>query len=271
VLPAFWVFLAFGTSHGPLYAGAAADAPKQKAEAQDAAAPQQNNPETMPAFEIASVKRVVAAPARAGWAMVGSSTTAESISYRSATLKELLMAAYSLRPYQVSGPDWLESERYEVTAKLAPNTPQGVVPAMLQRLLAERFNLAFHYGKRDVSTYALVVGKNGLKLPEADMTPSRATQLRSGHISAPRCEISLLAQLLTRFLETPVEDLTGLKGHFDVTLDWSPGDNAADPDTPAKASIFTALQEQLGLKLEPRKSPVNVLVIDHADRIPTPN
>src|SRR5262245_55941506 len=120
---------------------------------------------------------------------------------------------------------------------------------MLQRLLTERFNLTFHYVTRDVAAHAVVLGKSGAKMPPAAPAPARATQLRPGHISAARCEMSLLAQLLTRFLGRPVEDLTGMKDRFDVTLDWSDEEAAADVNTPAKPSIFAAVQEQLGLKL----------------------
>jgi uncharacterized protein (TIGR03435 family) len=150
--------------------------------------------------------------------------------------------------------------------------------AMLQSLLSERFKLAFHRETRDLPGYALVAGKGGLKAkrsqPDAE---SRSSSSRT-EIDAEACSMRRLAQKLSEVIHMPVADLTGIEGAFDFQLKFTPDDMQAKPpssgDRPGTAplelagapSVFAALQEQLGLKLEPRKVPAEVLAIDYAEK-----
>jgi uncharacterized protein (TIGR03435 family) len=128
---------------------------------------------------------------------------------------------------------------------------------MLQRLLGERFDLTLHRETRPISGYAMVIGKNGSKLrPAASPQPFANFRTLSGHAEGTSVSMPDLADRLSRSpfqLDRPVVDLTGLTGRFDLTLDWVPTE-----------LIFSALEEQLGLKLEARKTPLEVLIVDHA-------
>jgi uncharacterized protein (TIGR03435 family) len=136
---------------------------------------------------------------------------------------------------------------------------------MLQALLSERFKLAIHRESKERTVYELVVGKNGPKLHEVEAGPGHSNG-GHGSLSAQKMSMSHLADSLSRIVDLPVLDMTGLKGAFDIELKWAPdGDDANGP------SIFTAVQEQLGLKLEQRKGPMEIIVVDHAERVPTEN
>jgi uncharacterized protein (TIGR03435 family) len=145
---------------------------------------------------------------------------------------------------------------------------------MLQSLLAERFQLKLHRETKEVPMYALVVGKTGLKIKEGEFGRS-STSGSPGHLTAQKMPIAKLADFLSGQLGSPVTDMTGMKGFFDFTLEWAPdsrpGEAGAITDSAPGASVFTAVQERLGLKLEGRKGPVEMLVIEHVEKIPTGN
>ena len=224
-----------------------------------------------PEFEVASVKRDLS---ETGVDRVRISKG--DVVIQNVSLKRLISMAYGIpdsREYLLSGPDWLDSERFDISAKYPPETPdEGVLP-MLQKLLGERFGLAVHHETRQISGYALVVGKGGPKLhPAAKPDPLPMFRALPGHASGASASMPDLADRLSRApfqLDRPVVDFTGLTGRFDLTLEWSPvdasGENAAGP------SVFTAIEEQLGLRLEPRKMPLEVLVVDRANRVPAEN
>jgi uncharacterized protein (TIGR03435 family) len=221
-------------------------------------------------FEVASVKLT-----QHGRTVEGSShstvgnTDQGSFSATNATLQMLLVWAYDVKDYQISGPDWLNSEdaRYDITAKSPAGVPSRQMPAMLQSLLVERFKLALHRETRTLPIYELVIAKSGPKIHEvASDGHSNSTRMGEGRLTATHVTMTDLAVQLSRHLGRAVIDQTGLKGAFDFTLDYA----ADDADT-SRPSIFTALQEQLGLRLEATKGPVEVLVVDRAERIPTEN
>jgi uncharacterized protein (TIGR03435 family) len=147
---------------------------------------------------------------------------------------------------------------------------------MLQLLLADRFKIMLHHETRTLAVYAMTVGKSGPKLHEVQA--AGAVQFRSGHFSGPFSIPDLAAALSTR-LDLPVVDQTGLTGFYDLTLDWTPDDGRTGPGDgesgttgdKSRPSIFVAIQEQLGLKLQAQKGPVDVLVIDRAEKTPTEN
>jgi len=179
-----------------------------------------------------------------------------------------------VKDFQLSGPDWLNSEIYDIAATMPPSTSTDQVLPMLQSLLADRFQLKLHRETKEVPMYALVVGKTGLKIKEGEFGHS-STSASQGQLTAQKIPLSKLADFLSNQLGSPVTDMTGMKGFFDFTLEWAPdarpGEAGGASDSTPGASIFTAVQEQLGLKLESRKGPVEILVIDHVEKIPTGN
>lgn len=311
-------------------------------------------------FEVASVKP--AAPMTGNNIRVGmrggpGTNDPGQISYSNVSLKNVLMAAYGVRVYQIQGPNWLDSERFDIAAKIPQGATKEEFKVMLQNLLAERFKLTLHRETKDLPMYALLVGKNGPKMKESVDDPAPGdggaqpaggpssaapppppgggggggmagggSGGASGHVTVGRDgmpqlprgasrgglmttasngrfrmignrqPMAGLVDMLANQLSRPVVDLTELKGNYDFTLDFAPdegqrmmgpmgamppvahmpegggpgpGANASDPQ--AGPSIFTAVQEQLGLKLEPRKGPVDLLVIDRVEKTPTEN
>jgi uncharacterized protein (TIGR03435 family) len=200
------------------------------------------------------------------------------------TLQRLIAFAYDLELFQVSaGPAWSASDRYDITAK-KERDPRLAKPDddryRARALLADRFNLSIHRESKELPIYALVVEKNGSKLQLAK--PPIGSSGVSGHGGSGRTQlmftdspISLLVHELSRRLGRPVVDYTGLSAHYDFKLEWTSDESRpalasidsaiASPDS-SGPSIFTALQEQLGLKLEAEKGPVEIIVIDRADR-----
>jgi uncharacterized protein (TIGR03435 family) len=138
---------------------------------------------------------------------------------------------------------------------------------MAQRLLADRLKLALHRETTTMAVYNLVVGKNGPKLQKSTDSQHSGTSSKGGHVTATHVSMAEFAYQISRWTGIPVFDKTGIEGAFDFKLDYAREDHD-DTDLP---SIFTAVQQQLGLKLEAAKGPVEVLVIDHAEKIPTEN
>jgi uncharacterized protein (TIGR03435 family) len=188
------------------------------------------------------------------------------------TLKLLISWAYGVADHQISGgPSWLNSERYDIVAKWEGDTSWAHVSQMVQTLLANRFQLRLHRETKQLAGYALVVGQNGPHLHEAEGT-GQGTRIGKGRIAAQRVSMEHFAKQLERLLGVTVVDRTALKGDFAFKLEWTP-DPSQPPGllgpspTPAEASgpsIFAALQEQLGLKLESATIPVEILVLDGA-------
>jgi uncharacterized protein (TIGR03435 family) len=180
------------------------------------------------------------------------------------TLKRCIMGAYGIGPNRIfGGPDWLVSARFEIAATAGqPVDDDAVLMSMLQTLLAERFSLRIHRETKLVEAYLLEVAPKGPKLRTAE-TPESATRNSPGRIDATAIAMDRFAEVLSRQTDLPVLNRTGLQGAFDLKLQWTPG-SAADDD--AGPSIFTAIQQQLGLRLRSRKTPVEALVIDHAEK-----
>ena len=199
-----------------------------------------------------------------------------SIAIYGLTTGELIQRTYAIQESQVSGgPPWMNSDRFDVTAKVETPAPPSTDQfwRMLERLLADRFSLKFHRETKMLPGYALVPGKTGPKLAEAaGATPNlRASR---GQVQASRVTMSMFVNFLSRYLGRPIFDGSGLGGSYDFRMVWIPaeteqalpaGDNAAPADS-AATSIFTALQDQLGLKLESKTVPIEVFVIDRVER-----
>jgi uncharacterized protein (TIGR03435 family) len=203
-----------------------------------------------------------------------------------ATLKFLVTFAYDVASFNVSGgPGWINSERFDILAKAErsgsedPNyDPRKITERQyqtfreqmrpkLRTLLADRFQLKLHREMREESIYALVIAKNGTGLkPSKDF---RGFSVGRGQVTANGATVEMLRGYLAGQLGRPVLDRTGLSGAFDFKMEWMPDVAQADavtPGDPTGPSLFTALQEQLGLKLESTKGPVEVLVIDQVEK-----
>jgi uncharacterized protein (TIGR03435 family) len=158
-----------------------------------------------------------------------------------------------------------------MAAKAAGPVEDKQIMLMLQTLLAERFKLALHRETREMAVYALVASKDGSKLKQAESDGNSRTRSRRGRITAEHTSMVELADAMKRLTGLRVVDMTGLQGVFDFTLEWDPSTDPASGRQNLSPSMFTALQEQLGLRLEERKMPVEILVIDHVEKTPTEN
>ena len=201
------------------------------------------------------------------------------------SLADLIQQAYQVKAFQVSGPGWISSDRYDVHAKLPSGATTDQVPSMMQALLADRFRLAFHRDSREHAVYALSMGKNGIRMPVAGAGAAEDKQEKKSdaafHFSR-KMTMTELCDFLGRFVDRPVVDATGLTGAYQVEFDipaedlkrakmaaeGGHGDSAADP---AAGSVIFASLQQLGLRAEPRKMTVDMLVVDHAEKVPTEN
>lgn len=240
-------------------------------------------PPKAPAFEVASVKRNVATrvPGSTG---LSRSEDPGRIAYTGISLWMVLMRAYDVKGYQIVGPSWMDTERYDIVAKPPAGAGKEQIPAMLQHLLVERFRMTVRRETREQPVYALTVGKNGPNLKKTAKPDNSISFSTSGHLEAK--SIASLVNMLSGFLDRPVLDMTGLEGNFEIALDVSPQDlvgmtrtapaavaqsgGGPAPETDPKPSIFTAIQK-LGLKLEARKEPMAMIVVDKAEKVPTEN
>ncbi|MDR3701058.1 MAG: TIGR03435 family protein [Candidatus Sulfopaludibacter sp.] len=242
-----------------------------------------------PKFEVASVKRTDRCFAG------NSSIDPGSVTLKGVPLKGVLMEAFQVKMEQIEGPSWLETDCFEISAKMPEGATKDQLPAMLQALMTERFKLAAHQEARPRSGYALVVDKGGPKVKEDDpktnfMRSPDGRQLwafgASGHgLLKGVMTMATLASNLSRQGYGPVQDATGLTGKYDIDLTWAPDPAFAPRDPAASAatlpgadipapegpSLFTALRESLGLRMERRDVRVQFVVIDHIERIPTEN
>ncbi|SPE39264.1 conserved hypothetical protein [Candidatus Sulfopaludibacter sp. SbA3] len=172
------------------------------------------------------------------------------------SLQDCIREAYGVGDAQILGQTWLKPDRYDIVAKMPLEARQNQRPAMLQALLAERFKLAVHREIREMPVYALVVAKGGLKIQPVEAGSGGLTG-GSGKLMAKAVPLSRLAGYLAGprlQLGHPVIDRTGISESFSFTLEYTPED------------LFAALQEQLGLKLEPSKGMVDVIIVDHAEK-----
>jgi uncharacterized protein (TIGR03435 family) len=216
-------------------------------------------------FEVATIKP---APGRVdGRLSMRMSVSKGRLNYTNVSLRDVVKAAYQVAEDQVAGPEWIDVERFSIAAKLPDGSASGEVPRMLQALLAERFKLALHRETREMPAYWLTVAKNGNKLKQTESAGGLSIgDDRVRHHISGRVTMESFADFLTQRLKRPVLDKTGMTGPFEVALEWVTDDPEA-----SGPSLFTALQEQMGLKLEAHKGPREILVIDRAEKAPTEN
>jgi uncharacterized protein (TIGR03435 family) len=191
-----------------------------------------------------------------------------------ASLSDCLRFAYGIvSDAQIAGPDWIKSKavRFDILAQAPADAPREQIMVMLQALLKERLKLELHHEPRELPHLALIAAKGGPKLKEAKPDAPQGNPSLFGKIVAGRMTMGTLAMLISRFERQTVIDLTDLKGYYEFTLEWTPESRAAKAEEPPGPTIFTAVQEQLGLRLEKRKGPIDVLVIDRAEQVPIEN
>jgi uncharacterized protein (TIGR03435 family) len=244
---------------------------------------------SLPAFEVAAIKLN-----KSGTGSSDSDTNNGRFTATNVSLKNIMQYdAYGIPGSRIlDGPKWLDSTKFDIQAKMDDSAADRLrtlprdqrrleTQAMFQQLLADRFKLAVHWETRELPVYALVVARKGPKLQPAkdssEGTKLSSNDSRSGlQLTAKGLTLPQLAETLTgalsRELGHDVIDKTEIKGRYDLTLKWTQDAGASPIATTGAAasadsgpSIFTAVQEQLGLKLEPAKAPVQVLVIDHAE------
>ena len=302
------------------------------------------------AFEVASIKPSEAMTPQkmmAGKMNIGMKVDGARVDIGYLGLTELITMAYRLKRHQLQGPDWMSAQRFDIQAKLPAGATKDQVPEMLQALLVERFGLKFHRDTKEQAMYALVVGKGGSKLKDADPDPDPATAVEAAptkgtqtftmgaaggqttvrmaqggggavvtggpggmgaarvemgsdgmmHMELKKITMTAFSEMITRFVDKPVMDQTELKGNYKVTLDLAMSDmmgaaraagagmgiamggpisaggaggGAGEASDPSGGSIFQSVQK-MGLKLEPKKAAVEILVVDHLDKKPTEN
>jgi uncharacterized protein (TIGR03435 family) len=202
-----------------------------------------------PAFEVASVK-----PNTSGRTMMRGGREPR---FENHSLRRLLQIAYRLQDYAVSGPPWLDTASFDITAKMADGAALNQMPEML-RTLTERFKLVVHREEKEVNGFLLVVDKKGLRIQPVEPAAG-GSAWGTGMLQARSTSMTDFAGVLAGLLQSPVKDQTGVAGVYDIKLKWEPD-----------GSVHEALQE-IGLKLQATKLPVQVLVVDHAERSPTEN
>jgi uncharacterized protein (TIGR03435 family) len=198
-------------------------------------------------------------------------TTPDGVTLRNVTLQSCIAWAYSVQDFQIAGT--LGADRFDIVAKSAASATVPMLRTMLGTLLAERFKLTFHRGTKELTSLALVVAKGGPKLrASTENSPGVLKPDRSAMV-AQHATIAEFAGTLAGPLRTPVIDQTGLTGRYDFTVDLSSyfSDFKAGQQPDLTGILMTALREQLGLNLESKKEPVEILVIDHAEKIPSGN
>jgi uncharacterized protein (TIGR03435 family) len=230
------------------------------------------------AFDVASIKP--ASPNESAWHLL---PTPDGYTGMNVSLRKLIELAYGVLDGKliIGGPPWIDSVKFDLEAKfdpaLVPNLKDLTYRQradMLQPLLADRLKLKIHHEPRDFAVFLLVVDKHGPKLHES--TPPDTGnpgfgidctfRNKSGSLTAQGCQASSLTGLLQSAAGRIILDRTGLTGHYNMELHWTPDNATVDASSESGPSIFTALQEQLGLKLEPSTAPLDVLVIDSAEK-----
>lgn len=208
-----------------------------------------------PRFEVASIR-----PGRPNQPTGGGLVTGNGkLLVENETLKRCIMGAFAVGPNQiVGGPPWMETATFHIAAKAEqPVNDDAVIMQMLQALLMDRFKLETHRESKTIQAYVLGVAKYGPRL-EKSAGGASSTLNGRGRITAKVTTMDHFAQVLSRQMDFPVVNETGIEGLFDLKIEWTNADTGP--------SIFTAIQEQLGLRLTSRKTPVDVLVIDRVEK-----
>jgi uncharacterized protein (TIGR03435 family) len=244
-----------------------------------------------PTFEVATVRMVDPNSS----ILVGMAADPSLVSYRNLTLRDAIRGAYKVRDFQIIGPDWMSTVRFEVDAKLPAGATSEQVPEMFQSLLEERFGLTWRREPKEMQVYSVLVGKDGPKLKEAQRTQGNQAlamgtdgkprslvgfggNASSVTVVAPSASLLTLVGVTSRFTGKPLVDDTGIQGEYNFTLTFAPEvttslgiapGNPAEPSDPAP-SLADALK-QYGLRVETKKDSVDMFVVTHAEKTATEN
>jgi uncharacterized protein (TIGR03435 family) len=217
-----------------------------------------------PSFEVASVK-----PNNSGSGSSSESTVPGRLTATNITISSLIQSAFGLKDFQIAGaPGWLRDDKYDIAAKTGTTKDlnEKELRPYLQALLADRFRFRYHRETREMQVYSLVIAKGGVKMKPHEGGGDSTTNVSSGSgrssMNSTNAAMAHLADLLGGRLDRVVIDNTGLPGVYDLKLEWAPNPSPESTDP----SLFTALQEQLGLKLESTKGSVEIIVIDNIER-----
>lgn len=252
-------------------------------------------PPVKPKFEVATVRP--ADPNPQNTVLVGMSADPSLVRYRNMTLRDAIRGAYKVRDFQIVGPDWMATLRFEVDAKMPAGAGTDQIPEMFQSLLEERFGLTFRRDPKEMQVYALLAGPDGPKLKEADMKAPNNQAVAMGTdgkprplvyfggsassvtVTAPAASLLTLVGVTSRFTGKPLVDETGIEGLYDFKLTFAPevtdslppaaGGNAAGPSEPAPT--LSAAVKQYGLRIETRKEKIDMFVVTHLEKTPTDN
>jgi uncharacterized protein (TIGR03435 family) len=225
------------------------------------------------AFEVASIK-----PARPGTRGYSIRPFPGKLTAENVTLKLLLAEAYHVYDFQISGPKWIDLERYDLEAKFRGDTPSKTqLRAMLQKLLADRFGVRAHRESKEMRVFVLQLrkGDSARQPTKHPNSPTIFRVVQRRQIVAENAPLENLTDVLSWLLGRPVLDRTGLQGSFDYKLEWSPDEmqllsEEAQPDADGNAPSLTAALRQVGLRLVSTKAPADMIVVEKAER-PTPN
>ena len=237
-----------------------------------------------PSFEVASVKPVAS---NVDFMIRGGPGTSDPglIRYTGVTLTEVILIAHQVKRYQIEGPGWLDTNRFDIVAKVPWGATREQFRLMLQNLLAERFQLSLHHELKEFAIFALVVGKRGPKMKETEPDSPQVSaawdgrkvprvQMVNGHVrvTGNRQTMPGLATILENSVHRPVVDRTELKGSYDFVLEFAAERPLARvPVDEFIPDIFSAVQQQLGLSLQATKGQLDVLVTDRVEKTPSAN
>jgi uncharacterized protein (TIGR03435 family) len=226
-------------------------------------------------FDVATVKKVEGG-APPGDIPRNMETTPGNFAMRNVALRFAVEWAWDLKDYEIAGPDWIKGdERYDILAKAGGPASDNEMRQMLQALLLERFQMKIHRETKELPVYVLLPGKGEARVKPAGTDEKPGLSGNAQGITFTAFPISRFTFMLTRRMDRPVLDQTGLKGIYDYTIDVSglgfAGRPAERQEGEAGPSIFTTVQRDLGLKLEARKEPISMLVIDSVNKVPTEN
>lgn len=232
-----------------------------------------------PSWEAATIKP--SDPERQG---IGINMNGRNFSTHNTTLRDLLTFTYGLHPNQIVGaPGWVETDKFDLAARPdMPGMPSDLqIKSMMKKLIAERFKLKVHTEKKELSVFLITVAKGGPKLTKNDSDPKGLPGLGFrglGNLVVRNGNMSDFAQMMqSRVLDRPVVNQTNLEGRYDFTMQWTPDETQfggqgaraqaqAAEGAPQNPDLFTAMQQQLGLKIEATKAPADVFVIDHVEK-----
>jgi uncharacterized protein (TIGR03435 family) len=223
------------------------------------------------AFEVASIR-----PSEGGRENV--EVLPGSVTMRNLRLSAAIRWAYNVLDVQVSGPDWLSTTRFDIVAKAGTPAREAELRSMMQKLLADRFKLEFHRETKELQALILTVGKNGHKLKEVEQEGSPSFSTGRLNLTGKGATVAQLIVFLSSQLRQPIVDQTGLTGRYDYFMDINayiteemrnqPG---GGPPPEAPSIVAQALQSQLGLRVDPKKTPLEVLIVDKIEKTPTEN